>query len=155
MNLKNQRAGYWIILGAVLLLVGVVGVFCSLRVPVEPIIPGIVAQEELPKIQAAVRDAQRQKFVGALRTWTWRKLPSLAGDCLRRPIEEVTVYSNNQSKVLVLTRSNKGSTVGGYVIGTNGAGWKVVGEIPPGLMPFAKNPGSASISGRRPGKIKP
>src|SRR4051812_12530566 len=131
MNLKNHRARYWIILGAVLLLVVVVGDFCLLRVPVEPIIPGIVAQEELPKIQSAVRDAQRQKFVAALRTWQWQKLPTLAADCMRRPIEEVAVYSNNQSKVLVLTRSNKGSTVGGYVIGTNGAGWKVVGELRP------------------------
>src|SRR4051794_23221471 len=105
MNLKNHRARYWFILGAVLLLVVVVGVFCSLRVSDGPMITRGVDQEELPKIRAAVGHHRMHKFMEAFRTLKWKELPGLAADYVGCPV--VGGMSVKGNLVLVLIHSKK------------------------------------------------
>src|SRR3954467_6913993 len=133
MNLKNHRAKYWVILTAVLLMVGV-GVFCLLRLPDGPMITRGVDQEELPKIRAAVGHHRMHKFMEAFRTLKWKELPGLAADYVGCPV--VGGMSVKGNLVLVLIHSKKSGTEGGYVVERSGRGWKVVANMSPGGISF-------------------
>jgi hypothetical protein len=135
MNLKNQRWRNCVIGAALLFVVGIV-VFRLLHFWAESVIIRNVPREELPKIQAGVRDWRLKKVMRALQTREWRKLPALLADCLGRPVAEVKLLQHGD--ILAVSKSKNMDSHGiCYFLMKTNRNWKVVGEIPPGLMPFA------------------
>ena len=137
MNLKNQRARYWVA-GLAVLLVGMV-VFFFLQFPVQPIVNGELPRKELPKIVAAVRHYRMQLFMEALRAKQWQKLPALLSVAVGHPVAEVQAYANNKN--WVVTWGKKGSDIPCYFVMNNGTNWAVQIEstlISPTLRPAVR-----------------
>jgi hypothetical protein len=127
MNLKNQRARY-LVAGPAVLLVGIV-VFWLVQFPVQPIVTGDLAREEVQKIQAAVRHYRMQLFMKALRAKQWRALPGLLSVALGHPVGEVQVlYLNDKIKTTVLAKGKEGNGDPYFVV-KSGTHWTVV-EVP-------------------------
>jgi hypothetical protein len=105
--------------------VGIV-VFRLLHFWAESVIIRNVPREEWPKIQVAVRHAQMQKLMGALRTWELKQLPILSTDCLVHPV--VGIYGSriifSSDEIIAVT----GKKEIGYLLKKNGPNWNVVSE---------------------------
>jgi hypothetical protein len=131
MNLKNLRARYWLIAGAVLLLV-VLGAYVSVpssrmkMVNVE-----YLSAADLREIKRLAHDMQAREVLGSRGYWNVLRLPALVVEKVRHPIIKIEVAKVQHGELFVEFRDERLRVHGrgtSYIIRMLNSKWHVVGE---------------------------